>query len=355
MRARASWRPRSVSSPTNRASSDAARRTFPPDAPAVAGDLAFRLHDTYGFPIDLTIELAAEYGVGVDRAGFDDALAEQRDRSRSGHEGPALEDGGLRCAVRRHPRPRRRLRVPRLRDDLGRRADRRDHPRRPRVRRADRPGRGGGRPRPDPVLRGRRRPGRRPGRPSARPGGGSDLFTVTDTQRPLGGLIVHRGTLHGRLRVGETVTAEVDADRRAHTMRNHTGTHLLHRALRNVVGDRARQAGSLVTPDYLRFDFPLERGLSDRRAARHRGRGPRASSATTGPSPSRSCPWPMPSPAGPTPSSTRSTGRPCGRSVSRTTASSCAAGPTAARRARSAGSSSPANAASGPGCGGSRP
>ena len=86
---------------------------------------------------------------------------------------------------------------------------------------------------------------------------------MTDTQRPSGGLVVHHGRLHGRLAVGDLVVAEVDADRRARTMRNHTGTHILHRALRNVVGDGARQAGSLVTPDGLRFDFPLDRGLTD--------------------------------------------------------------------------------------------
>jgi alanyl-tRNA synthetase len=72
------------------------------------------------------------------------------------------------------------------------------------------------------------------------PGGGSDLFTVEDTQRPVGGLIVGRGTLHGRLRVGATVEAEVDAERRAHTMRNHTGTHLLHRASGNAPARPAR-------------------------------------------------------------------------------------------------------------------
>jgi alanyl-tRNA synthetase len=63
--------------------------------------------------------------------------------------------------------------------------------------------------------------------------------------------------------VGETVSAEVDPERRARTMRNHTGTHLLHRALRNIAGPGARQAGSLVSPDYLRFDYPFERALTD--------------------------------------------------------------------------------------------
>ncbi|HEX8026505.1 MAG TPA: alanine--tRNA ligase-related protein, partial [Candidatus Limnocylindrales bacterium] len=96
---------------------------------------------------------------------------------------------------------------------------------------------------------------------------GTVVFDVEDTQRVTGsqsaGLIVLRGMLRGRLAVGDTVTAEVDPDRRAHTMRNHTGTHLLHRALRNVVGEGAKQAGSLVSPDYLRFDYPGDRALTE--------------------------------------------------------------------------------------------
>ena len=96
---------------------------------------------------------------------------------------------------------------------------------------------------------------------------GTVLFAVEDVQRVAGtqtaGLTVHRGMLFGKVAVGDSVTGEVDADRRADTMRNHTGTHLLHRALRNVVGNQARQAGSLVHPDYLRFDYPFDRALTD--------------------------------------------------------------------------------------------
>ena len=257
---------------------------LPPDAPRLDGDVAFRLHDTYGFPIDLTVELAAEYGVAVDRAGLRRrprraARAEplrQEGRARRGTPSSTALYGAIQAPGRRHG-------VPRLRDDDRRGPGRRDRPRRHGVRRADRAqGAGRGRPRPDAVLRRGWRPGRRPGRD---PRGGRRrrrCSAVEDTQKPVGGLIVHRGTLHGRLRVGETVDAVVDAERRAHTMRNHTGTHLLHRALRNVVGERARQAGSLVTPDYLRFDFPFDRALTDEREARDRGRGPARRSARTG-------------------------------------------------------------------------
>ncbi len=234
----------------------------PADAPALHGAFAFKLHDTYGFPIDLTIELAAEHGVRVDRAGFDAALAEQRQRSR----------GGRKAELARHAE------VTALYESIVRRAGDtafvgydttaaeatviaiiRDG-----VAYDELTGHGEA----DVVLD--RTPFYAEGGGQvgdrgelAEPGGGSPLFTVTDTQKPSAGLVVHRGTLHGRLRVGATVGAAVDAERRACTMRNHTATHLLHRALRNVVGPAARQAGSLVAPDYLRFDYPFDRALAD--------------------------------------------------------------------------------------------
>jgi alanyl-tRNA synthetase len=236
---------------------------LPADAPLLAGDLAFRLHDTYGFPIDLTVELAAEYGAGVDRVAFDRALAEQRDRSRSGKKAQLsrqAELGALYGAIQGRHGDTRFLgyeattaegRVVAILRDGTEFEELTGHGEAEVV--LDQTpfyAEGGGQVGDRGLFR--------------EPGGGSELFEVTDTQKPLGGLIVHRGTLHGRIKVGETVAAIVEADRRAHTMRNHTGTHLLHRALRNVVGEGARQAGSLVTPDYLRFDFPFDRALTVR-------------------------------------------------------------------------------------------
>jgi len=233
---------------------------LPPDAPILPGNVAFKLNDTFGFPYDLTVELAAEYGVAVDRAGFDAALEEQRQRSRSGTKADLsrqAESTALYGAIQARAGDTEFLGyetttaqgrvVAILRDGLefeeltGQGAAEVVLDRTPFY------AEGGGQIGDRGELR--------------EAGGGSSLFGVEDTQRPVGGLIVHRGTLHGRLRVGETVDADVDAERRADTMRNHTGTHLLHRALRNVVGESARQAGSLVTPDYLRFDFPFDRGL----------------------------------------------------------------------------------------------
>jgi alanyl-tRNA synthetase len=254
---------------------------LPEDAPLLTGDVAFKLHDTYGFPIDLTVELAAEYGVRVDREGFEQALAEQRERSRSGTKAGktrAVEEAALYESIRGRvgdsafvgyetTSSEARI-VAILRDgteyqelEAKGEAELRIGPGAAAEIVLDRTpfyAEGGGQIGDRGVLRART--------------DGQDLepgvvFEVDDTQRLAGtqsaGLIVHRGTLRGKVAVGDTVSAEVDAERRAHTMRNHTGTHLLHRALRNVVGDRAKQAGSLVTPEGLRFDFPFDRALTE--------------------------------------------------------------------------------------------
>jgi alanyl-tRNA synthetase len=248
---------------------------LPDDAPVLPGDVAFRLHDTYGFPIDLTVELAAEYGVRTDLAGFQDALAEQRERSRSGTKAElarTAELASLYNGLLGRTAPTEFLGYETLAADGRVVAILRDGVEYesleaiPEVElRAEAAARA------ELVLD--RTPfyaesgGQVADTGAMLAADGSVLFDVDDVQRVAGtqtaGLTVHRGVLHGAVRVGETVRAEVDAERRAHTMRNHTGTHLLHRALRNVVGDRARQAGSLVHPDYLRFDFPFDRALSD--------------------------------------------------------------------------------------------
>ena len=274
--------------------------TLPPDAPVLPGEIAFRLHDTYGFPIDLTVELAAEYGVRTDLAGFQHALAEQRERSRAGTKadlsrqaelaslynallgrlGPSeflgyetttadarvvaiLRDGIEYETLEAIPEIELRAeaaasaelildRTPFYAESGGQVADL---------------GVLVAAPGDAPVAWQVRSSG--DGRPSVGIGDRSadPLFEVEDVQRVAGtqaaGLTVHRGTLRGRVAVGDRVLAVVDPERRAHTMRNHTGTHVLHRALRNVVGERARQAGSLVHPDYLRFDFPFDRALTE--------------------------------------------------------------------------------------------
>lgn len=245
---------------------------LPADAPVLPGEVAFRLHDTYGFPIDLTVELAAEYGVAVDRAGFDRALAEQRERSRSGRKAELARHAelvGLYESILRRVGETRFLGYETTSADARIVAIVRDGIEYaeieavPEIELRAPAGaevevvldqtpfyaEGGGQVGDQGILR--------------EEGGHAALVTVLDTQRPVGGLVVHRGRLHGRIKVGQYVSAVVDAERRARTMRNHTGTHLLHRALRNVVGESARQAGSLVTPDYLRFDFPFDRALTN--------------------------------------------------------------------------------------------
>ncbi len=255
--------------------------SLPAGAPVLDGGVAFRLHDTYGFPVDLTVELAAEYGVAVDRPGFEEALAEQRARSRAGAKGElsrlaqqtSLYEGILRragepaflgyetteavgrvVAIVRDGTEYGELtgdggaeivldRTPFYAEGGGQVGDRGEL----RVLAEEE----------TPVGEALTAAGQ-----AGSTAAGALVFVVEDTRKPVGQLIVHRGRLHGSVRVGQVLRAAVDARRRASIMRNHTATHLLHRALRNVVGPAAHQAGSLVAPDYLRFDFPFDRPLT---------------------------------------------------------------------------------------------
>jgi alanyl-tRNA synthetase len=248
--------------------------SLPADAPVLAGDVAFRLHDTYGFPVDLTVDMAAEYGVRVDRDGFAVAMAEQKDRSRKGTKADLSRQavlGELYQTIQRRAGETKFLGYDGTEAEAKIVAIVRDG-----MEYQELTGNGEA----EIVLNATPFYGEGGGQVGdhgeiLEAGGGSALFTVEDTQKPIAGLFVHRGQLHGRVKVGETVAARVDAERRARIMRNHTATHLLHRALRNVVGPEAHQAGSLVTPDYLRFDYPGDRALTtqEKRAIEDEVRG----------------------------------------------------------------------------------
>jgi alanyl-tRNA synthetase len=210
---------------------------------AISGEDAFKLHDTFGFPIDLTVEIAAESGAAVDRDGFEAAMAGQRERSRGTKGGGYRSDEALATLASEfigYPNVTRAggLEVMAVRPA----AD--GAPAAVVLTETPFYAEGGG------QIGDR---GRLVG-----PGG---VLEVIDTQRD-GTAIVHLGTLDGELPVGARVQAEVDEERRWAAARNHTATHLLHRALRDVLGEQAKQAGSWVGPEGLRFDFPTDEPTS---------------------------------------------------------------------------------------------
>jgi alanyl-tRNA synthetase len=210
----------------------------------VSGATAFRLHDTHGFPVELTREIAAERGVGVDEAGFEDAMAAQRRRSKEAGKGAAVGDSDQAAGYRqlledRGPTAFVGYQVNETTAEvLG----------------------------VVPVADGRfevfldRTPFYAEGGGQVGDTGvietDSGRATVLDTTYALPGLTRHLVVIDdGDLSVGQTATAAIDVERRAAIRRNHTGTHLLHWALRTVLGPHVKQQGSLVAPDRLRFDF----------------------------------------------------------------------------------------------------
>ncbi|MER7419079.1 alanine--tRNA ligase [Micromonospora peucetia] len=219
---------------------------------AIPGEIAFKLHDTYGFPIDLTREIAKERGLGVDDAGFEAAMAQQRAQARAADAKTGTVDNGTANAMS-------------VRDEYGV-TDFLGYETLTTEAKVT-----GVFPNPE--------QGRVEVYVEASPfypeGGGQigDTGTVTgphgrgrvlDTDAPVPNVIRHHVEVEeGTFGVGETVVLAVDADRRASLRRSHTGTHLLHWALREVLGTQARQQGSLVAPDYLRFDFNHHSPLTD--------------------------------------------------------------------------------------------
>jgi alanyl-tRNA synthetase len=225
----------------------------------LGGDVAFTLHDTHGFPVELTEELARDAGVEVDRSGFDAAMAEQRERARaaakSAHAGDEaayralLDQEGATPFVGRgldnYEVPARVVAVLERMDGDASDAE-------------VAPENGNGKGKGVEIVLDRT--------PFYAEGGGqigdtgtivteSGIADVYDTQLALPGLVVHKARLDGELVAGQDALATIDSVRREAIRRNHTATHLLHSALRAVLGDHVRQQGSLVGPDYLRFDF----------------------------------------------------------------------------------------------------
>ncbi len=218
------------------------------------GETAFKLHDTYGFPLDLTADVCRERNVKVDVAGFDKAMARQKEQARAAgkfkmalgleYNGVAtrfygyekLEVAGAKItALYRDGTP-----VQELRDgEIG-------------------------------VVVLDNTPfyaesGGQVGDSGELIAGNvcTTIFNVEDTQKIQADVFGHHGELRsGSLRVGDSVTARVDTERRAATMRNHSATHLMHKALREVLGAHVQQKGSLVDSDKTRFDFAHNSPLS---------------------------------------------------------------------------------------------
>lgn len=229
----------------------------------IPGDVLFKLYDTYGFPLDLVADMARDTGLILDEDGYRRAMEEQRLRARATWVGSGtekvksvykeaaervassvftgyetIEDSAEITAIIKDDRMVGEAhegedveivldRTPFYAESGGQVGDKGD------------------------IL------------------GEFAKFSVSDTQMPYEGLIIHRGRVKkGSFKIGDAVLARVDGEARMDTVRHHTATHILHATLRSVLGEHVKQAGSLVSPDKLRFDFTHYAPLSEREKER---------------------------------------------------------------------------------------
>ena len=216
----------------------------------LTGDMVFRLHDTYGFPVDLTREIAQENGMQIDEDGFMAEMKQQKAKAREAHlkkEGSAwekdlftgehklftteftgYEDVQASAVVRFIVFDGRLSESAQMDDEIALVLDKTPFY-----------AESGGQVGDTGTITGK-----------------NFTMQVTDCKKTADGKILHLGKLDaGMVQVGETVKAAIDVQKRKNTARNHTATHILQKALKNVLGDHIHQSGSFVSPDRLRFDF----------------------------------------------------------------------------------------------------
>ncbi|CAB3786582.1 alanine--tRNA ligase [Pararobbsia alpina] len=218
----------------------------------LAGDVAFKLHDTYGFPLDLTADVCREREIAVDELAFDEAMTRQREQARSAGKfkmSAALEYSGAKTSFHGYEKL--------IVDDAkvialyvdGTAVESVSAGTHAIVVLDHTPfyAESGGQVGDQGVL-----------------GDDRARFAVIDTLKVQADVVGHHGEVQqGSLKIGDVVKAEVDIERRSRTIRNHSATHLMHKALREVLGAHVQQKGSLVDPDKTRFDFAHHSPMSD--------------------------------------------------------------------------------------------
>ena len=215
------------------------------------GETAFKLHDTYGFPLDLTADICRERDVTVDSAAFDVAMARQKEQARAAGKfkmAANLEYDGKPTTFHGYEKLETQGKVLALYKD-GAMVDELHEGDLGVVVLDDTPfyAESGGQVGDIGELR-----------------GSDGIFAVEDTQKIQASVFGHHGVLKtGKLKVGNSVSARVDMAARSRTMRNHSATHLMHKALREVLGGHVQQKGSQVDPDKTRFDFVHNAPMTD--------------------------------------------------------------------------------------------